>query len=94
MKKLLCVLCLLLALVCIFAACDTKETPNADSNNNDNTQNEQGGDETPTPAPHTHTWSAWEIITAATCGTAGQQKRVCACGESETQSIPATGSCV
>ena len=33
MKKLLCILCLLLALVCVFAACDKSETPSTGNNN-------------------------------------------------------------
>ena len=34
MKKFLCILCLLLTLVCVFAACDDAETPNTDGNQN------------------------------------------------------------
>ena len=39
-----------------------------------------------------HAWGAWTVKTAATC-VAGEQTRVCTvCGETETQSIPATGA--
>jgi len=39
-----------------------------------------------------HNFSAWEQITAATCVTAGEEKRVCSvCGEVETKTIEATG---
>ena len=41
---------------------------------------------------HTHDWGAWETVTPATCGTKGEEKRTCACGESETAPIPATGA--
>ena len=67
MKKLLSVLMLLLALVCVFAACDEEE------------------------APHTHAFGEWSVTTAATCTTNGEETRSCACGESETQVIAATG---
>ena len=41
---------------------------------------------------HTHSWSSWSVNQAATCGAAGEQKRTCACGEVETQTIPVTGN--
>lgn len=40
---------------------------------------------------HTHSWSAWSVTKAATCGAAGEQKRTCGCGAVETQAIPASG---
>ena len=93
MKKLLYVLCLLLALVCVFAACDKSETPstnnggaNTEQSGGGNSQgngNNQSGNQT---TSHTHNWSAWEVTTPAVCGTNtdGEQKRACACGASET----------
>ena len=98
MKKLLCMLFLLLALVCVLAACDKTETPstnNGDTNIEQNGggssqgNNNQGGDNnTPT---HTHTYGEWSVSKAATCGAKGEEKRTCACGESETREIVATG---
>lgn len=46
---------------------------------------------TPTNPPHTHSWSAWTQTTAPTCVAAGEEKRTCSCGASETRAIPATG---
>ncbi len=40
-----------------------------------------------------HTWTEWETITEATCGTDGLETRTCTvCGETETKTIPATGN--
>lgn len=48
--------------------------------------------ETPPPAPHTHSWSAWTVTKAATCTAAGSQRRTCTgCNEVQTQTIDATG---
>ncbi|MBP3315168.1 MAG: leucine-rich repeat domain-containing protein [Clostridia bacterium] len=38
-----------------------------------------------------HTFGAWEITKEATCTENGEQKRMCACGEIETEDIPASG---
>lgn len=43
------------------------------------------------PALHTHAYGDWEIVTPATCTTAGQKRRSCPCGASETEEIPALG---
>ena len=40
---------------------------------------------------HTHSYGEWSVTTEATCNADGQQMRTCACGASETQTIPATG---
>lgn len=93
MKKLLCILCLLLALVCVLAACDKTETPNTGGDTPNTEQNggdnNQGGGDNQTS--HTHAYGDWSVITAATCGTKGEEKRTCSCGASETREIAATG---
>lgn len=38
-----------------------------------------------------HSYGAWQTVTPAKCTTAGSQKRTCACGDTQTQHIPATG---
>lgn len=43
------------------------------------------------PPVHTHSFSAWKTIKAATCTTDGTQIRTCSCGTVESRSIPATG---
>ena len=45
----------------------------------------------PVDEPHTHSFGDWYEQTAANCTTAGEQRRDCACGHYETQTIQATG---
>ena len=40
---------------------------------------------------HTHAFGAWTVTTPATCTTDGVETRSCACGETKTRAIPATG---
>ena len=40
---------------------------------------------------HTHAFGEWTVTTPATCTKDGVKTRTCACGETETQAIPATG---
>lgn len=40
---------------------------------------------------HTHQYGEWTVTTQATCTTDGVKQRVCECGETETQTVPATG---
>lgn len=60
---------------------------NGSSNNNNNNNNNTGNS---TPA-HKHSYTA-KVTKAATCGTAGVKTYTCACGDSYTESIPATGN--
>ncbi|MBQ1514314.1 MAG: L,D-transpeptidase family protein [Lachnospiraceae bacterium] len=48
---------------------------------------------TEAPTQHQHHWGSWTVTQAATCGADGVQTRTCSsCGDSETQTIPATGA--
>ncbi|MBQ3551021.1 MAG: hypothetical protein IJA41_08605 [Clostridia bacterium] len=38
-----------------------------------------------------HSYGAWQTVTPASCTTRGSQKRTCACGDTQTQHIPAIG---
>ena len=69
-------LALLLTCALLLTACDVGQTPSNDGDN---------------PPAHTHAFGEWETVTAATCIAAGEQKRVCSCGETETEAIAATG---
>jgi len=40
---------------------------------------------------HTHAFGAWTVTTPATCTASGAETRTCACGETETRLLPATG---
>lgn len=51
----------------------------------------KGGGESSKPAPsHKHSYTS-KVTKAATCGTAGVKTYTCSCGDSYTESIPATG---
>ena len=47
--------------------------------------------ETTAQPTHTHLWSSWKTLKAATCTEAGNQERSCACGEKENQTVKAKG---
>ena len=40
---------------------------------------------------HTHAFGAWTVTTPTTCTASGAETRKCACGETETRLLPATG---
>ncbi len=40
---------------------------------------------------HVHSFGEWKIVKDATCGEDGEKKRVCECGEEETETVKATG---
>lgn len=40
---------------------------------------------------HTHAFGDWTVTTPATCTASGAETRKCACGETETRLLPATG---
>ena len=42
-------------------------------------------------APHTHSWDSGKVTTAATCTSGGVRTYTCSCGETKTETIPATG---
>lgn len=44
-----------------------------------------------TTTGHTHSFGSWVVISAADCTKYGLEERVCACGEKESQAIPALG---
>ena len=79
MKKILLILCLLLALACMLAACDAKsESPDGNSPTGGG-----GGSD------HTHVFGDWTVSRAATCSAVGEEKRSCTCGASETRELKA-----
>lgn len=47
---------------------------------------------TPSAPAHTHSWDGGTVTKAATCGEDGVRTYSCSCGESRTESIPATGA--
>ena len=49
--------------------------------------NNEGGE-----PPHTHKWGSWITEITPTCDAGGQQVRLCACGERETETMDPTGA--
>ena len=43
------------------------------------------------PDPHVHAFGEWETVTPATCTEKGEERRVCACGESESRQTDQLG---
>lgn len=41
--------------------------------------------------PHTHTYGEWSVDVVPTCTDAGRQTKSCACGDIQTEDIPALG---
>lgn len=46
---------------------------------------------TPTPTPHVHEWSECVVTKEATCKGTGTMTYTCSCGQTKTETIPATG---
>ena len=94
------VLCISVLLICVmlFAACDEKD-PAVSTTIGKETTTAPVATTTiiittapvTTTAPHVHEWGEWKVSTEATCTTNGEEKRVCSCGEYETQVIKSTG---
>ena len=66
------------------------------SGTSQNSGTSQGGDTSQgsgsaTSSAHTHEFGQWSVTTQPTCTEAGVETRTCACGESETQPVPALG---
>ena len=93
---------MLLALVLIvscFASCNKDNNDPKDSDPTDSSTKTPDGDasgeatntpdtgkDTEGPAPHVHTFGAWEVTTPATCKTEGERKHTCIeCNEVETE---------
>lgn len=72
---------LLMLSVLVLAACGGETTPAL----GDTTVPET------TEPPHEHAFGEWTVVTEATCAADGEEQRTCACGETESQAIAATG---
>ena len=76
MKLALLVCLALFACALIFTACDSGNKPQTPS-----------GTTAGNTTAHVHSFGEWTTVKEATCAQKGEQERVCACGEKETQSI-------
>ena len=63
----------------------------AEPNTEESATDESDTQEPDTEPPHEHTFGDWSEEKAATCTEKGSEKRVCACGESESREVPAKG---
>ncbi len=94
MKLALLVCLALLACALMFTACDSGNETQTPSNTTDGSTTEDsttdgatdGTTELETEA-HVHSFGEWTTVKEATCTEKGEQERVCACGEKETQSV-------
>ena len=91
MKKLMLALCLLFALAFLLTACLAPSNDVGEDGGTPGPTEETPQDPTPEEPPHTHVFGEWSTTTAATCSKVGEQVRSCACGESETSPVAATG---
>ncbi len=93
MKKILfyvlIVTCLLLCVSLV--ACGNKSSntdTNTDTNTDVNTDSNNSAEDNRVPdLSHTHSFRNWETVRESTCSVAGEKKRVCECGHSETEAL-------
>lgn len=102
-KKLLCVIVLMVALVCVLASCGhehswgewqtTKEaTCTAEGSRIRNCTDEKCDEsEIETIYAKGHSFGEWVTTKKKTCTTDGSKERVCSCGKKETETIYCTG---
>ena len=92
------ILTVLLGLSLLLAACDSNKDPQTPVESAEQTTASSGdgattleteGETEPETEPHVHAFGDWTTVKDATCTEAGEQKRTCECGETETQSIDA-----
>ena len=93
MKKFwIVLLSLLLSLACVmgFAACT--ERPDDETGGTVQPGDPSGPDDPDDPGkPHEHDFGEWTVTIPATCTEAGEEQRTCACGETETRTVAASG---
>ena len=94
MKFAMLVCLALLACALMFTACDSgnkPQTPSGTTAGNTTgdaiTDDATDGMTEPATEAHVHSFGEWTTVKEATCAQKGEQERVCACGEKETQSI-------
>ena len=93
MKKFwIALLSLLLSLACVmgFAACT--ERPDDETGGTVQPGDPSGPDDPDDPGkPHEHDFGEWTVTIPATCTEAGEEQRICSCGETETRTVAALG---
>ena len=102
-KKLLCVIVLMLSLVCVLASCGHEHEWGQWQTINEATCTVAGSkirycvdedcqeSETSTISAKGHSFGEWVTNKEATCTENGSKERICACGEKETETIYSSG---
>ena len=88
-KKILCVIALMLALVCVLTSCGCDHAWTTQTCEEGVYCTKCG--EIQLMYGYGHTFGEWTTITERTCTQTGIKERVCACGEKETETIVARG---
>ena len=79
-KKVLCIILIMLSTILVLVSCG--------GNDSDNEKNPVlNGENQEIIGSHTHSFSEWKTIKAATCIAEGSEERVCACGKKEIASV-------
>jgi hypothetical protein len=76
------------------AAPDTETSEDAEAKKDDAEKNSSGAAQTTTASEesaHTHSWDGGTVTQAATCTSNGVKTYTCSCGQTKTETIPATG---
>lgn len=84
MKRTITLLLILFALLSLAACSSAVQTPST-------TQSDKQTSEQNVPTQHVHSFGDWTVTKNATCTEAGEQERLCSCGEKQTQTIAAMG---
>lgn len=70
----------------------TSESTSGSTSSETVSTEDTSSDNTLTPADHTHTFGAWNVVKASTCtGTGREERRCTVCGYTESRTIPAAG---
>ncbi len=92
LKRSLPIIGVALLCICMLAACGKKSsTTTGDPNMTTGDPNVTTGDPNATEGEHVHAFGEWTESVAAGCLTDGERVRSCACGETEKETIAATG---
>ncbi len=102
MKKLVAIVLLLLALVCLLVACGEDHThcfgewmqviaPTCTKAGEQTRSCACGEKETQSVDTLPHTWGEWSVLLAPTCANEGESVRTCTCGAKDKKAIAATG---
>ena len=95
MKKHLLILAALLFILFTFSSCMGGEESSNSNGSSESTSSSESTEESESTSTsegtHVCVFDEWTTVTAPTCEAAGTRERACACGETETETVSATG---